>query len=368
MLKGSIHTAHWRAFNPHHHKDSHPLGSENSESMKRKSVTSRDVARLAGVSQSAVSRAFSLNAKISEKTRRKVMDASRELAYRPNTIARSLITRSSRTIAVVTYSLENPFYSSMLEKTSRFFQAEGYHLLMFFAPPSGDFDAVLDNIIRSQVEGVLMLAITMTQTQARLVDDFGIPVVIINRTVDYADISQVGSDNIQGGHWAGRYLASLGHQRIAFLGGLPDSSTHQQREAGFLEGLHSMNQDCLAIEIGNYRYEDACQATRRLFSSRTPPDAIFAANDLMAIAVMEILRHEFTLKVPSDVSIIGFDDVPMAAWPSHSLTTVRQPVDMMIQKATELLMKQVVQEDMQPEHLILPVTPMLRGSTRLPSR
>jgi DNA-binding LacI/PurR family transcriptional regulator len=336
--------------------------------MKRKSVTSRDVARLAGVSQSAVSRAFSLNAKISEKTRRKVMDASRELAYRPNTIARSLITRSSRTIAVVTYSLENPFYSSMLEKTSRFFQAEGYHLLMFFAPPSGDFDAVLDNIIRSQVEGVLMLAITMTQTQARLVDDFGIPVVIINRTVDYAGISQVGSDNIQGGHWAGRYLASLGHQRIAFLGGLPDSSTHQQREAGFLEGLHSMNQDCLAIEIGNYRYEDACQATRRLFSSRTPPDAIFAANDLMAIAVMEILRHEFTLKVPSDVSIIGFDDVPMAAWPSHSLTTVRQPVDMMIQKATELLMKQVVQEDMQPEHLILPVTPMLRGSTRLPSR
>lgn len=336
--------------------------------MKRKSVTSRDVARLAGVSQSAVSRAFSLNAKISEKTRRKVMDASRELAYRPNTIARSLITRSSRTIAVVTYSLENPFYSSMLEKTSRFFQAEGYHLLMFFAPPSGDFDAVLDNIIRSQVEGVLMLAITMTQAQARLVDDFGIPVVIINRTVDYAGISQVGSDNIQGGHWAGRYLASLGHQRIAFLGGLPDSSTHQQREAGFLEGLHSMNQDCLAIEIGNYRYEDACQATRRLFSSRTPPDAIFAANDLMAIAVMEILRHEFTLKVPSDVSIIGFDDVPMAAWPSHSLTTVRQPVDMMIQKATELLMKQVVQEDMQPEHLILPVTPMLRGSTRLPSR
>lgn len=336
--------------------------------MKRKSVTSRDVAHLAGVSQSAVSRAFSPNAKISEKTRRKVMDASRELSYRPNTIARSLITRSSRTIAVVTYSLENPFYSSMLEKASRFFQAEGYHLLMFFAPPSGDFDAVLDNIIRSQVEGVLMLAITMTQAQARLVDDFGIPVVVINRTVDYPGISQVGSDNIQGGYWAGRYLASLGHQRIAFLGGLPDSSTHQQREAGFLEGLHSMNQDCLTIEIGNYRYEDACQATRRLFSSRTPPDAIFAANDLMAIAVMEILRHEFTLKVPSDVSIIGFDDVPMAAWPSHSLTTVRQPVDIMIQKATELLMKQMVQEDMQPEHLILPVTPMLRGSTRLPSR
>ncbi|MFD2437566.1 LacI family DNA-binding transcriptional regulator [Modicisalibacter luteus] len=165
--------------------------------MKRKSVTSRDVARLAGVSQSAVSRTFSPNAKVSESTRRKVMDASRELGYRPNTIARSLITRSSRTIAVVTYSMENPFYSFMLEKASRFFQAQGYHLLMFFAPPSGDFDAVLDDIIRSQVEGVLLLAITMNQRQAGLVDDFGIPVVIINRTVDYAGISQVGSDNFR---------------------------------------------------------------------------------------------------------------------------------------------------------------------------
>lgn len=292
------------------------------------------------------------------------MEASRELGYRPNTIARSLITRSSRTIAVVTYSLENPFYSAMLEKASRFFQAQGYHLLMFFAPPSGDFDPVLDDIIRSQVEGVLMLAITMNRQQAKLVDDFGIPVVIINRTVDYAGISQVGSDNLQGGYWAGRYLASLGHQQIAFLGGLPDSSTHQQRQTGFIQGLSSMGQVCAAIDIGNYRYEDASQAVRRLFSLPTPPDALFAANDLMALAAMDVLRHGFSLEVPDDVSIIGFDDVPMAAWPSHSLTTVKQPVDMMIQKATELLMKQVAQEDMPPEHLILPVTPMLRGSTR----
>ncbi|QJQ99010.1 LacI family DNA-binding transcriptional regulator [Halomonas sp. PGE1] len=335
--------------------------------MKRKSVTSRDVAKLAGVSQSAVSRTFSPNAKVSESTRKKVMDASRELGYRPNTIARSLITRSSRTIAVVTYSLDNPFYSFMLEKASRFFQEQGYHLLMFFAPPSGDFDPVLDDIIRSQVEGVLMLAITMTQHQAKLVDDFGIPVVVINRTVDYAGISQVSSDNYQGGHWAGRYLLSLGHSRIGFIGGLPDSSTHQQRQAGFLEGLASSGQACQAIEIGNYRYEDACEATRRLFSSPKPPDALFAANDLMALAAMDILRHEFGLRVPSDVSIIGFDDVPMASWPSHSLTTVRQPVDTMIKKATELLLRQITQDDPQTEHHVLPITPMLRGSTRRPA-
>lgn len=335
--------------------------------MKRKSVTSRDVAKLAGVSQSAVSRSFSPQAKVSERTRKKVMEAARELGYRPNTIARSLITRSSRTIAVVTYSLENPFYTFLLEKASRFFQAQGYHLLLFFAPPDGGFDAVLDDIIRSQVEGVLMLAITVNHEQAEVVADFGIPVVIINRTVNYAGISQVGCDNYHGGYWAGRYLASLGHRRIAYLAGLPDSSTDSQRQAGFLDGLASLGLECHAREVGNYRYEDACHAARRLFASPTPPDALFSANDLMAIAAMEVMRHEFGLVIPDDVSVIGFDDVPMAAWPSHSLTSLKQPVDAMIMKATELLLKQIDQTSTAPEHITLPVTPMLRNSTQHPA-
>ena len=114
--------------------------------MKRKSITSRDVAHLAGVSQSAVSRSFSPASSVSEKTRKKVMDAARKLGYRPNTIARSLITRSSRTIAVVTYSLQNPFYAYLLEKASRFLQEQGYHLLLFFAPQNGDFDMVVDDL------------------------------------------------------------------------------------------------------------------------------------------------------------------------------------------------------------------------------
>ncbi|MCE8014842.1 LacI family DNA-binding transcriptional regulator [Halomonas sp. MCCC 1A17488] len=332
--------------------------------MKRKSVTSRDVAKLAGVSQSAVSRSFSSDAKVAEKTRKKVMAAARELGYRPNSIARSLITRSSRTIAVVTYSLDNPFYAFMLEKASRFFQQQGYHLLLFFAPSDRGFDTVIDEIIRSQVEGVLLLAITLDNAQAEEVADFGIPVVIINRTVNYAGISQVGSDNFSGGYWAGQHLASLGHRRIAYLAGLPDSSTDHQRHAGFIEGLATMGAACHASEVGNYRYTDACDATRRLFAAKSPPDALFCANDVMAIAAMETMRHEFGLMVPNDVSVIGFDDVPMASWPSHSLTTLQQPVDQMIMKATELLMGQIHQTDTIPEHVTLPVTPKLRSSTQ----
>lgn len=334
--------------------------------MKRKSITSRDVALLAGVSQSAVSRSFSPASSVSEKTRKKVMEAARELGYRPNTIARSLITRSSRTIAVVTYSLQNPFYAYLLEKASRFLQQQGYHLLLFFAPQNGDFDMVVDDLIRSQVEGVLMLAITLTQHQAAEVADFGIPVVIINRTVEYSGISQVGSDNFQGGYWAGRYLASLGRQRIAYLAGIPESTTNRQREEGFKAGLAAEGQTCFLYDVGQYRYDDACDAARRLFAARQRedmPDALFAANDLMAIAVMETLRDELNLTVPDNVSVVGFDDMAMSAWPSHSLTTLQQPVEQMIASATELLLKHINNPDALPEQLVLPVTPRIRQST-----
>lgn len=336
--------------------------------MKKKSVTSRDVARLAGVSQSAVSRAFAPQGSVSERTRKKVLAAARQLGYRPNTIARSLITRSSRTIAVVIYSLDNPFYSIVLERASKFFQEQGYHLLLFVAPLGKKFDDVVDDIIRSQVEGVLMLAISLTAHQAREIAEVDIPVVIINRTVNYEGISQVSCDNYGGGFWAGSFLALAGRKRIAFLAGLVGSSTNEQRQAGFVDGIRAQGLACHAADVGNYRYADACSATRRLFSAHDVPDAIFAANDLMAVAAMETLRHEFRLRVPEDVAIIGFDDIPMAAWPSHSLTTLQQPVDLMIVKATELLMKQIHETEPVPEHIKLPVTPMMRKSAQSPDR
>ncbi|UQG64153.1 substrate-binding domain-containing protein [Marinobacter sp. M2C] len=122
------------------------------------------------------------------------------------------------------------------------------------------------------------------------------------------------------------------------------------------------------MEVGNYRYADACHATRRLFANPTPPDALFCANDLMAFAAIDTLRHELGIEVPDDVSVIGFDDIPMAAWPSHSLTTLKQPVELMAFKATELLMAQINQIDINTEHIMLPVTPMLRNSTRRSAR
>ncbi|WP_417330957.1 LacI family DNA-binding transcriptional regulator [Halomonas cupida] len=332
--------------------------------MKKRGVTSRDVARLAGVSQSAVSRCFSPQASVSEATRQKVLKAARELGYRPNSIARSLITRSSRTVAVVFHSLENPFYSTLLERASRFFQDQGYFLQLFAASPGDSISDVIDGLIRSQVEGVLMLAITLDAEQASMLTDLGIPTVIINRTVAYDGVSQVSCDNFHGGYWAAQHLIRCGHRRFAWLAGLEGTSTSDQRRDGFLAGLADGGAELHHREVGNYRYDDALLATRRLLSSSEPPDAIFSANDLMALAVMEAARHEFCLSIPKDLSVIGFDDVPMAAWPSHSLTSLAQPVDDMIARATELLMTQIHDAATQPQHIRLPVVPMVRSSTR----
>ncbi|ALM54837.1 LacI family DNA-binding transcriptional regulator [Halomonas huangheensis] len=332
--------------------------------MKKRGVTSKDVAKLAGVSQSAVSRCFSPHAKVSEATRQKIHKAARELGYRPNSIARSLITRSSQTVAVVFQSLENPFYSTMLERASRFFQEQGYFLQLFAASPGDSIDDVIDGLIRSQVEGVLMLAITLDAEQAAMLTDLSIPIVIINRTVAYDGVSQVSGDNFHGGYWAAQHLVRCGHQRFAYLAGLDGTSTSDQRRDGFIAGLADKGAELHSQDIGNYRYDDALLAARRLLSSSTPPDAIFAANDLMALAVMEAARHEFHLSVPEELAIIGFDDVPMAAWPSHALTSLAQPVTDMIARATELLMTQIHDPETIPQHIKLPVVPMVRGSTR----
>lgn len=332
--------------------------------MKKRSVTSHDVAELAGVSQSAVSRCFSPNASISEKTREKVLEAARVLGYRPNRIARSLITRSSRIIAVVASQMDNPFYSLVIDRASRRLQQEGYHLLLFLVGDDGDSEGVMAEILQSQADGILMLTATLTSSFAEECVSRSIPVVLINRIVDFAGVNQVSSDNYHGGYWVGSFLASSGHERIAFISGIPNSSTNEYRRRGFIDALTAHGQKCWAMERGDYLFERAKEATRRLFDKPPYPDAVFAANDHMAIAVIETLRSEMGLRVPDDVSVVGFDDTPISAWPSFRLTTVRQPLEAMVEEATGLLLQQIQEGHITAVQKTLPVVPILRESAR----
>lgn len=337
-----------------------------------KSVTSNDVARLAGVSQSAVSRAFTPGAMVSDQMRARVIEAARKLGYRPNAIARTLSSRRSRIVGVVVSYLENQFYPVVIEGLSKRLRQHGYHLLLF-CTDTEDADAMLAEILQYQVDGIVMASTTLSSGMARNCADAGIPVVQFNRTARQSPSSSVATDNVAGGRAAARLLCQGGHQRIAFIAGLEDTSTSRDREQGFLEGLAEHGQRCFARAVGDYRHDGAVRATLELFASRAEgaprPDAVFVANDHMAIAVMDTLRQQLGLRVPDDVSVVGFDDVPQAAWGAYQLSTVRQPAAQMIDATVELLLRQFDSDQALREEIVLPAELVVRRSTRpVPAR
>ena len=331
-------------------------------------ATAMDVARIAKVSQSAVSRAFTPGASVSEETRERVMAAARALGYRPNALARSLITRRSRIIALVMSYLENQFYPLVIEKLSQKLQKQGYHVLMFISD-GDETDGVLDEILQYQIDGIVMASAMLSPELARQCAEVGVPVVLFNRVPDLSAFGRhttcsVTSDNYRGGQMAAELLLTRGHRRIAFLAGLEKSSTNLERERGFNDAMQAAGQSVWRRAVGHYSFEQAQEATRALFAGRgKAPDAVFVANDHMAIAAMDVLRRELGLRVPQDVSVIGFDDVPQAAWGAYRLTTVVQSVERMVGATVELLHEQM-QDHARPRNIVIPCHVVERDSVR----
>lgn len=335
--------------------------------MGRELITSLDVARRAGVSQSAVSRVYTPGASVSGPMREKVMSAAVELGYRPNVLARSLITGRSRIIGLVVSYLDNQYYPMALEKLSHALQERGYHVLIFMAgPTSGDFETVLEKILGYQVDGIVMASVSMSSELTYRCAEEGIPVVLFNRSQDEGRFSAVTSDNEAGGRTLADFLLAGGHERIGYIAGWEGASTQRDREAGFRAGLAAAGRDLFAREVGNYDFEGAKAAARRMFRSDDKPDAVFIANDHMAIAAMDVMRHELGLKIPEDVSVVGYDDVPMAAWPSYDLTTLRQPTNRMVGAVVEALLAGIEDGDTKPRRVAFAGPLMVRGSARKP--
>lgn len=311
-----------------------------------KKVTAHDVARLAEVSQSAVSRTFTPGASVAPETRERIETAARKLGYRPNAIARSLITRRSRIIGLVMSYLENQFYPVVIERLCQALQKDGYHVLLFISQTE-DADDVLTDILQYQVDGIVMASTTLSSALANDCINAGIPVLLFNRVAQVGSLgaystSSVTSQNREGGRLVGELLLRTGHRRIAWLAGAENASTSRDREAGLRDALDAAGRPLYARGVGHYDFAEARRAVLDLF--RDPdnrPDALFAANDHMAIAALETLRAELGMQVPHDVSVVGFDNVPQAAWPSFDLTTVNQNVELMVEATRTLLFDQI---------------------------
>ncbi|EYD77212.1 Maltose operon transcriptional repressor MalR, LacI family [Rubellimicrobium mesophilum DSM 19309] len=329
-------------------------------------VTSAQVAALAGVSQSAVSRVFTPGASVSPKTAEKVRAAAEKLGYRPNVLARAMITGKSRIIGLVVAYLENQFYPVALEHLSRALQAEGYHVLIFLADnDAAKTEQVLRELLDYQVDGIVTASVAMTNDLTARCDAAGIPVVAFNRGQDDPRLSEVTSDNVAGGRAVAEFLIAGGHQRIAHIAGWQGSSTGRDRARGFREGLAAAGREPFAVIDGLYDRETASRATRDLMARPERPDAIFVGNDHMAFAVLDVLHAELGLRVPGDVSVVGYDDVPMSAWAAYDLTTIRQPVEAMVEATVDALVRRIEGET-EPRKVRLPAPLVIRGSACLP--
>lgn len=330
-------------------------------------VTSLEVARLAGVSQSAVSRFFTPGASVSNKTAEKVRRAAEMLGYRPNILARSLITGRSRIIGLVVAYLENYFYPEVVEKLSNALQAEGYHVLVFMASQTaGNIDTVLQEIIDYQVDGIVMASVAMSSDLAARCQQAGVPVVLFNRKQDDDRLSAVTSDNFSGGRQMAEFLLAGGHRSIGYIAGWEGATTQRDRERGFWAGLDEAGVPLAARGVGDFNFEHARQAARRMFTDNRSLDAVFVGNDHMAFAVMDVLRFELGIRVPDDVSIVGFDDVPPAAWSAYDLTTIRQDADRMVAETVTTLLARIDDRNAPPRHVAIPAPLIVRGSARKP--
>ncbi len=329
-------------------------------------ITAAEVAARAGVSQSAVSRVFTPGASASESTARKVHKAAKELGYRPNTLARAMITGKSRIIGLVVAHMDNQFYPEVIENLSRRLQEEGYHTMVFMAENTDDAEKVISDFMDYQVDGIITASVGMSNDLTARCRDAGIPVVMFNRTQDGEQVSAVSSDNLSGGRRVAEFLIRGGHRRIGYIAGWEGASTQRDREMGFRLGLNMAGQELFAHETGDFSYDGATQAALRMFGAKTRPDAVFVANDHMAFAVMDTLRYTLGLRIPEDVSVVGYDDVKAAAWPSYNLTTVRQPANQMAAQAVLMLLDLINSDAQVSQRIALQGPLIVRGSARLP--
>jgi len=334
--------------------------------MESKKVTSSEVAKLAGVSQSAVSRVFTPGASSSKKTNELVRKAAAELGYRPNVLARSLITGKSRIIGLVVAYLDNYFYPEALELLSSALQKKGYHVLVFMAAKTaGNIDDIVDEILDYQVDGIIAASVAMSSDLASRCGSAGVPVVLFNRTQDDKRLSAVTSDNILGGKKVAEFLIAAGYKKIGYISGWEGASTQRDREKGFEEEMSRNGLSVFSREVGNFNSDEARQAARRMFTAEETPDAVFVANDDMAFAVMDVIRFELGLKIPGDVSVVGYDDVPVASWPAYNLTTVRQPANRMVAETVSILIDSIENKSNEPRRIAIDGPLIIRGSARI---
>jgi DNA-binding LacI/PurR family transcriptional regulator len=327
-------------------------------------ATSYDVALLAGVSQSAVSRCFKPNASISEKTRKKVLAAAEQLHYAPNAIARSLITRRSNIVAVLITETTSRVTPEILFELNVALLRRSLHLLLFSITQEMGHEDIIGEVLRYKVDGVIACT-SLPEAQITRCNSRGIPVVLYNRSAPGLNACSVSCDHVSANREIADLLYRSGHRTFGFIGGAPSAPVAVQRRLGFVQRLQELGIDAVLEEQGDFSYQSGHAAMLRLLACNAPLDAVVCANDDMALGAMDAARYGAGKRIPEDLSVIGFDDIASAERAPYQLTTIRQPVAAMARQAVTLLEERIAAHDQPSVVALFPGTVVLRASARI---
>jgi LacI family transcriptional regulator, repressor for deo operon, udp, cdd, tsx, nupC, and nupG len=331
-----------------------------------KDIRIADVARLAGVSTATVSRVLSEPGKVRQKTHDLVMEAVRRSGYIPNSTAQKLRTRRTMNVLVVAPRLTNPVFAEILRGVDDELTQSGYGIIIGNLDNRREREArYVDLALSRQVDGVLLLTGYIPENGSRDMRESGLPIVAMCAAIDDDTIPKVVVQDREASHKAVEYLSKLGHRRFGYISGTPSSIIERERFGGFLEGIASagFSRDDFVRWEGPFVFSTGVAAAESFLKMKDRPTGIFAACDESAIGFIKRIREE-RIRVPQDVSVIGFDGIEFADYIEPTLTTFRQPLHELGRAGADVLMK-LIRNDMKPGdwNVRLPLTLLERDTT-----
>jgi LacI family transcriptional regulator len=325
----------------------------------------RDVAERAGVSVTSVSHVINGTRPVSDELRRRVLDAMGELGYRPNALARSLRRQKTHTIGMIVPDSANPFFAEVARGIEDTCFEQGYSVILGNSDGDLGKELLYTNVLaEKQVDGILFVAAGMSTEHIHTLQARRMPLVVVDRHIPGVDVDSVLTDNAHGGWLATHHLVELGHRRIGCITGPSDVTPSADRITGYRQALHEggIAVDEALIVKGDFQYESGYRAAHQLLAIDDPPTAVFTCNDLMAVGAISAAL-ELGRQVPTDLSVVGFDDVRLASFTNPPLTTVAQPKYEMGVMAATMLLERLQNRDMPPRQRLLDTSLLTRQST-----
>ena len=343
----------------------------------KRQVTLGDIADTVGVAKMTVSRVVNRNGYVSDETRDKVLQAVKKLNYRRNGLARNLKRQRTETVGLVLGDISNPYSTELAHAIREKLLAAGFNLFICISEHSAKEDIIaFESLSNHSVDGIIVATRSNVagDEYLRKIVDSNLPVVVVGRDFQHEAVDSIAADNLHGGFEATQHLIDLGHLRIGFIGASLSGKMSLKRLQGYLKALeeHDLEVDERLVtgrrgadsEVPGYSTEKmGYEGMRRLLSLPNRPTAVFARNDFTAIGAMTAIK-ETGLRIPQDVAIVGFDDIPLAMHTSPPLTTVRQPMRLQGQIAAEMLLKRIRNEEDEPrQEQVLNSELIIREST-----